>query len=283
MKGKIVLITGGSDGLGKTTALSLAKMGAKVVIVGRNETKTKNACEEINAQGKPGNCEWMLCELSSQNEIRKLASDFISKYPRLDVLINNAGMVAKDFQLTTEGIEVQFSVNHLSQFLLTNLLIPVLKASAPARIVNIASAGHYSGSIDFENLFLEKNYNSLRMYAQTKLCNVLFAYELSRRLSGFGITANALHPGMVNTKIGNKDGGFFNDIAWTLLKPIMVSRETGAETIVFLASSPEAEGKTGMYFQKCKAKRSKTISYNEAIAEKLWKVSEDLCGLGGKN
>jgi retinol dehydrogenase-14 len=220
----------------------------------------------------------MLADLSSQEEIRRLADEFKQAHSRLDVLINNAGVFRSKRITTAEGIEMTFAVNHLAYFLLTYLLLDVLKASAPSRIVNVASGDHSNGTIDFEDLQGEKGYKGAKAYSQSKLATVLFTYELARRLEGTGISANCLHPGVVGTDLGSGVSGVFG-LMVRALKPLMKSPEQGAETSIYLASSLEVEGLSGKYFVKKVEARSSDVSYDERLARRLWEVSAELTKL----
>jgi NAD(P)-dependent dehydrogenase (short-subunit alcohol dehydrogenase family) len=220
----------------------------------------------------------MLADLSSQEQIRRLADDFKAAYPRLDVLINNAGVFRSERITTADGIEMTFAVNHLAYFLLTNLLLDVLKASAPSRIVNVSSGAQSNGTIDFDDLQGEKGYKGTKAYSQSKLANVLFTYELARRLEGTGVTANCLHPGAVRTNFGSGSSGVFGFMV-RALRPFIISPEKGAETSIYLASSPEVEGVSGRYFVKKAEARSSDVSYDERLARRLWKVSAELTNL----
>jgi NAD(P)-dependent dehydrogenase (short-subunit alcohol dehydrogenase family) len=275
MSGKVCLITGGSSGIGKATALGLANKGASVVMVGRDRSRGEAAATEIIEKSGNELVDVMLADLSSQESIRQLAQDFADRYGRLHVLINNAGVFISRRTLTVDGIETTFAVNHLAPFLLTNLLLDVLKASAPARIVNVTSSGERSGTIDFEDLQGERKYGGIRAYNQSKLAMVLFTYELAKRLEGTGVSANCVHPGVVATNLGRGNGGFFGFLT-RLMRPFFSSPEKGAETPIYLASSPEVEGVSGKYFAKGAEARSSERSYDEATGRGLWQVSEEL-------
>ncbi len=276
MKGKICLITGANSGIGKATTRGLAKKGPKIVMVCRNESRGKAAREEIMRESGNSNIDLMIADLSSQQSIRKLAEDFVAQYDRLDILINSAGAIYSDLQYSEDGIEMQFATNHLGYFLLSHLLLDVLKDSIPSRIINVASNAHFKGKIDFEDLYGEKRYSGLRAYAQSKLANVLFTYELSRKLVDSSVMVNCLHPGSVRTPLGLKCNSWLYKIGWTAAMPFLISPEKGAKTSIYLASSPDLEGITGKYFDNCEEIRSSALSYDEAIAKKLWDKSEKL-------
>lgn len=279
MKNKVVLITGATNGIGKVAATALAKQGATVVIVGRSVEKTQATVKEIqDATGHQQQVDYLLADLSSMAAIRRLAADFKQKYSRLDVLINNAGATFTSREETVDGYEKTFATNHLSYFLLTTLLIDVLKASASARIVSVASDAHKVGSIDFDDLQSRKSYGALgfKPYGNSKLANILFTYELARRLEGTNVTANVLHPGFVNTSFGANNTGLFRGALKLFQRLAGLTPEQGAETIIYLASSPEVEGITGKYWEKRKALSSSTASYNVETAKRLWEVSEEL-------
>jgi NAD(P)-dependent dehydrogenase (short-subunit alcohol dehydrogenase family) len=275
MHGKLCLVTGATDGIGRQTALTLAELGADVVVVGRNRAKTEATVNHIQQQSGSTNVEYLLADLSSQAEIRQLADDFKRKHARLDVLVNNAGAIFIRRKKSIDGIELTFALNHLGYFLLTNLLLDVLKASAPTRIINVASGSHYDAEIDFKELKSPQRYRGMRRYGVSKLANVLFTYELSRRLSGTGVTVNAVHPGFVATNMGVNIGWYVR-----LLKPLINLRaiplEEGADTVVYLATSADVENVTGEYFYKRKPRKTSAISYDADLARQLWTVSETL-------
>jgi retinol dehydrogenase 14 len=278
MAEKVCLITGATSGIGKATAVGLANMGASVVMVGRDRGRGEAAMAEIKEGSPNASVDLMLADLSSQKEIRRLADEFKDAYPRLDVLVNNAGVFLGKRITTADGIEMTFAVNHLAYFLLTNLLLDVLEASAPSRIVNVSSGAQSNGTIDFADLQGEKGYKGTKAYSQSKLANVLFTYELARRLEGTGVTANCLHPGAVRTNFGSGSSGIFGFMV-RALRPLMVSPEKGAETSIYLASSPEVEGVSGRYFVKKAGARSSDESYDERTARRLWEVSAELTNL----
>src|SRR5215218_2152503 len=275
---KVCLITGATSGIGKATVMGLANMGASVVMVGRDRGRGEAALAEIKEKNANASVDLMLADLSSQEDIRRLADEFKEAYPQLDVLINNAGVIRSKRITTADGLETTFAVNHLAPYLLTNLLLDVLKASAPSRIVNVASGEQRNGTIDFDDLQAEKGYKTAKAYSQSKLATVLFTYELARRLEGTGVSANCLHPGVVGTNLGS---GVTGALGFTVraLTPLMKSPEKGAETSVYLASSPEVEGLSGGYFVKKAEARSSEASHDQRIARRLWEVSADLTNL----
>jgi NAD(P)-dependent dehydrogenase (short-subunit alcohol dehydrogenase family) len=277
MTGKVCIVTGANSGIGKAASRALAKLGATVVMLCRDAGTGEAARSEI-AAGAPSPIELMVADLASQQAIRRVAKELLDTHPRLDVLVNNAGVYRVKRSLTDEGIETTFAVNHLSYFLLTNLLLDRLRASAPARIVNVSSAAHHRGSINFADLGGERGYSGFRAYPQAKLANVLFTYELARKLAGTGVTANCLHPGAVRTKLWRDAGGALGFV-FKIIRPFMIGPERGAETVVYLASSPEVEGVSGKYFVKKRIAESSKASYDEAMARRLWQVSEELTGL----
>lgn len=275
---KVCLVTGANAGLGKITARELAKMGATVVMVARSKARGEAALAEVQQSSGSSDVHLMLADLSSQASIRELAKTFKASYDQLHVLVNNAGAYFNDRQVSADGLEMTFALNHLGYFLLTDLLLDMLKASAPARIVNVSSNAHMNGRINFDDLQAEQKYRSFAAYSHSKLANVLFTYELARRLEGSGVTANTLHPGAVATHFGQGKGL----MGWVvkLFRPFFLTPEQGAETQIYLASSPEVEGVSGRYFVKKKAAKSSKISYDTAVAQRLWQVSEELVSMG---
>jgi retinol dehydrogenase 14 len=273
MNGKIVLITGANSGIGKETALELAKLSATVIMVSRDQAMGKQAQNEIIESSGNKEVHLMIADLASLKEVRTLAEEFTRRYDRLHVLINNAGGINFTRSETKEGFETSFGVNHLAHFLLTKLLLNLLKASAPSRIINVSSMAHSFGKMDFSDLMFKKKYSALKVYSASKLANILFTYELARRLKGTGVTANALHPGLAKTRFG-KSGSSGLKVGLSLLTPIMISAKKGALTTIYLASSPEVETVSGKYFVKCKPKASNKLSYDKDIAKQLWDISE---------
>jgi len=278
MKDKIVMITGANSGIGKAASLALANMGATVVMVARNKEKGEAAKAEIIRESGNSSVDLLLADLSSLESVRQLATEFQKKYPKLHVLINNAGLFNQGRHVTTDGYENTFATNYLAAFLLTNLQLEQLKASAPSRIINVSSVGHYKGHINFDDLNLEKEYGGWKAYGQSKLALVLFTHELAKKLQGTGVTVNAVHPGTVATNIWTRPFGPAGFIT-ALPKLFMASPEKGAETIVYLASSPDAQSLSGEDLEKLKVKKSSEESYDEEIAQRLWDVSAKLTRL----
>jgi NAD(P)-dependent dehydrogenase (short-subunit alcohol dehydrogenase family) len=275
LKGKTCLITGATQGIGLATAIGIAKAGAKMVLVGRSPERSASAVEEVKTKSGNSDVTLLLADLSSQESVRKLAAEFKSRHDRLHVLLNNAGGVNTKRSVTVDGIETTFAVNHLAYFLLTELLLDVLKASAPSRIINVSSTAHARGHIDFDDLQHEKRWGFFNAYSDSKLANVLFTYELARRLAGTGVTVNCLHPGVITSGFGKNNAGLFKSLI-TIAGPFMLTPEKGARTSIYLATSPEVEGVTGKYFDKCKAVSSNKQSYETDVAQRLWDVSEKL-------
>jgi NAD(P)-dependent dehydrogenase (short-subunit alcohol dehydrogenase family) len=280
MQGKVCIVTGANSGIGKATSLGLAQMGATVVMVCRDRTKGEEAQNEIKTKSGNDAIDLLLAELSSQDSIRQLVENFQQHYKQLEVLINNAGGVNLSRRETLDGLEMTFALNYLAPFLLTNLLLDKLKASAPARIVNVSSESHESGYIKMDDLQLEKKYRLMRAYGQSKLALVLFTYELARRLQGTGVTANCLHPGFVATNIGQSGvGRVGRSIVKLIFSSLGISPEEGAKTSIYLVSSPDIEGVTGKYFVKSIPVRSAPISYDESLQRQLWEESAKLVNL----
>lgn len=280
MDGKICMVTGATSSIGEVTARELARLGATVIVVGRNLEKCVNTVNMIKQQTDNPNVEFMLADLSSQKEIHRLAQQFQSRYQRLHVLVNNAGAVFTKRQESVDGIEMTFAVNHLGSFLLTNLLLDILKASAPSRIINVsADVLEHQPKIDFDDLQNRKKYKFWKVYMQTKFANLLFTYELARQLKGTGITVNALHPGVLSSNLGMNNKGIVHFILH-LFKPlfnvIFTSPEKGAQTMIYLATSPEVEGITGEFFIEKKAIESYKAFYNKETASRLWQMSDKL-------
>ena len=276
--GRTVLVTGATSGIGRATALGLARLGAQVAIVGRDQARTHRVATEI-ATTSGGRVEAFVADLSSQAQVRRLAGEILGVLPRIDVLVNNVGGYWSTRHTTADGLERTFALNHLAPFLLTHLLLGRLQNSAPARVVTVASHAHTTARIDFDDLQGARSYSGARAYNQSKLANVLFTYELARRLQATAVTANALHPGVVRTAFGAEDPAGIQRLLVPFLRPFMKAPAQGAATSIHLASAPDLEHVTGRYFANRKPKRSATRSYDEAAAARLWQVSADLVGL----
>jgi NAD(P)-dependent dehydrogenase (short-subunit alcohol dehydrogenase family) len=279
IKGKICIVTGANSGIGKETTRALAGMGATVVMVVRNQDASEKVRQEIINETGNKSIELMIADLFSMNEVRKLASDFKKTHTRLDVLINNAGGIFPKREVTVDGFERTFALNLLAPFLLTHELLDILRVSAPSRIINVSSAAHLRGKVDFENLQSEKKFGQMGPYSNAKLMNIMFTYALARRLNGTNITVNALHPGVVRTRFGQNDASRARKLAFRMLGPFFKSPEKGAKTSIYLATSPEVEGISGKYFVNCSQKESLKISYDDELQEKLWKHIESLLAI----
>lgn len=278
MRGKTCLVTGGSSGIGKATALGLARLGARVGIVCHNVAHGEAARREIGAAAGENGVDLFLADLTSGAAIRELAAAVHDRYSQLQVLVNNAGGLFTQRIVTVDGLEQTFALNHLAYFHLTNLLLDLLKAGAPARIVSVSSDAQASGSINFADLQGARAFSPMYAYSQSKLANVLFTYELARRLAGTGVTANCLHPGAVRTGFGHNATGIWR-LLLLLYRPFMISPQDGAATSIYLASSPKVEGMSGRYFVKQQPVRSSPASYNTTVARQLWDVSAALAEL----
>lgn len=283
MNDKRVLITGATNGIGKTAALDLAKMGAEVIIVGRNEKKTRRVLDEIQAASGSDRLDMLIADLSSIEQIRRVADEFRGRYDeRLDVLLNNAGAIFPKYQESADGLEMTFALNHISYFLLTHLLLDNLKQTAQrqgeARIINVSSSAHRGAQFNGPD---EANaYSSTRSYGKSKLANVLFTYDLARRLEGTGVTVNAVHPGLVDTGFGSEFKGFLGWLIRALQMTVARSPEKGAETLVYLASSPEVRGVSAKYWKDKKQVESSKASFDAAQQRRLWELSETVTGMG---
>ena len=281
MNGRTCLVTGASSGIGKAAAKGLARMGASIVIVCRDSVRGEAALSEIQQETGNSSVDLLVADLSSQEEIRELVNVFKEKYRYLHVLINNAGVYYSKRHVTVDKLEKMFVVNYLARFLLTNLMLDVLRDSAPARIINVAGAYHTRGIINFDDLQGERDFNGPRANYQSKLADILFTYELARRLEGTGVTVNCLHPGMVATNLIEKDPDFpiIIKFLYKLTKFLMRSPEKGAETILFLATSPDVDEITGQYFVDKRVSESSPESHDETLAKRLWDLSAELTGL----
>ena len=283
MQGKTVVVTGANSGIGFETAAALAAMGARVIVTARNADKGRAAVAAITQRaGGEAQVQLVVFDLADLSSVRRGAGEILEQAPRVDVLVNNAGLVLSERAETVDGYEATFGTNHLGPFLLTNLLLERIRASAPARIVNVASTAHNAArkGMPFDDLQSEKKYGTMRVYGQSKLANILFTLELARRLEGSGVTANSLHPGTVRTGYG-ADGDARGLLAFgiKIASPFFLSPAKGARTSVYLASDPAVAGVSGQYFVKCKAKQPKRWARDPEAARRLWLVSEELVGL----
>lgn len=279
LSGKVCLVTGATSGIGQATALDLARLGASVVVAGRDQQKCEQVVAHLRRESANPAVVYLLADLSAMEQVRELARQFQEKYSRLDVLVNNAGGFFMRREVSAEGLEMTFALNHLSYFLLTLLLLDTLKASAPARIVNVSSDSHRGQQLDFDDLQLEHGYNGPKAYGRSKLANVLFTYELARQLAGTGVTANALHPGLVYTNLWGRVSPWLKPLFVPILRLVAKPPQEGAWTCLYLAASAEVEGVSGRYFVDEKAVRSDPASYDEEAARRLWDRSLALAGI----
>jgi NAD(P)-dependent dehydrogenase (short-subunit alcohol dehydrogenase family) len=274
MEGRVCVVTGASSGIGYATALALARLGATLALVCRDPARGAEAAETVRRETGNPDVTVLLADLSSQRAIRALAPELLARYPAIHVLVNNAGVVNLRHSTTVDGIETVFAVNHLAYFLLTLLLLDRLKASGPARVVNVASEAHrFARTIDFDDLGHERRYRGMRVYGHSKLANILFTYELARRLAGTDVTANCVHPGAVGTRLGQNNGRVAT-VLTKMLRPFFRTPEQGAATSVHVASSRTLDGVTGRYFKSCREARSSAASHDVEVARRLWEVSE---------
>lgn len=278
MTGRTVLVTGGTGGIGLATAVGLAGMGARIAISGRNRERAQAAARQIASAGA-GEVDVFVADLSSMAEVRRLADELLARLSVIDVLVNNVGGYWRTRHVSADGLERTFALNHVAPFLLTALLLDRLKASASARVVTVSSNMHALGKMDFDDLQGERSYSGGRAYNQSKLANLLFTYELARRLEGSSVTATALHPGVVRTSFGAEDPARLQHVLLPVMRPFMKSPARGAATSIHAASAPELETVTGQYFANGKLKRSSTRSHDEVAADRLWRASVDLAGL----
>jgi NAD(P)-dependent dehydrogenase (short-subunit alcohol dehydrogenase family) len=276
MAGKIVLVTGGTGGIGRATAEGLATLGARVGITGRDEARTRTAAEEIAAASGNPSVDAFAADMSVQAQVRRLAAAVLDAYPRLHVLVNNVGGFWGSRHVTADGLEHTFAVNHLAPFLLTDLLLERLKASAPARVLTVSSGAQAMGRLDFDDLQGERRYSGQAAYNQSKLANVMFTYELARRLEGTGVAATVLHPGVVRTRFAAEDPSPLWKVLLPVIRPVLKSPARGAATSIYLASAPEVEDVSGKYFVNCKPRTTSKASYDTAAAARLWQVSAEL-------
>jgi NAD(P)-dependent dehydrogenase (short-subunit alcohol dehydrogenase family) len=276
MHGKTVLITGANQGLGKTSAIELGKMGAKLVLVCRNAEKGRAAVAAVQQAGVR-DAEAISGDLASQAAIRQIAAEFLAKHTPLDVLLNNAGVLVPSYRTTVDGIEETFAINHMSYFLLTKLLLDVLQASGPARVVNVSSEAHRGARMHWDDLqFKNGGYRPFTAYGQSKLCNILFTRELARRLEGTQVTANCLHPGFVSTGFGRTYGGAMGVVVKLAMTAFALRVDDGAKTQIWLASSPDVAGVSGKYFDKCAERTPNQEAQDPAAPARLWAISESL-------
>jgi NAD(P)-dependent dehydrogenase (short-subunit alcohol dehydrogenase family) len=278
LTGKTCVVTGATSGIGEETALGLARLGARVVLVGRSRQRGERSLVRVQAESGNGAVELRLADLASLAETRRLADELLEACPRLHVLVNNAAVVNLRRSTSVDGFETMFAVNHLAHFLLTNLLLQRLVASAPARIVNVASEAHRFGSLDLDDLQSERRYGAMRSYGASKLANILFSVELARRLAGSGVSANCLHPGAVATGLGRNNGAL-GRVATGLLKPFLRTPAQGAATSLHVATASELEGVTGRYFAKQRETLPSPAARDPLLARRLWEASAELAGL----
>ena len=277
MKGKRVVVTGASRGIGRETALAIGRMGADISLVVRDEARGNTVAEEVRALG--AEVDVFVADLSSMADIRRMAEGLLAKHDRIDVLVNNAGALLMDRQVTKDGYEATFATNHLGYFLLTELLLDAVKKAPAGRIVNVASDAHHRGTIDFGDLMSEKGYAGWRAYGASKLANILFTSELARRIEGTGVTANSLHPGVIASGFALNNKGIVGTL-WKLMSPFLMSSENGAKTTVFLATDASVAQVSGKYFSKCKQKTPSREARDASVATRLWEVSEKLVRVG---
>lgn len=275
MTGKRVLLTGSTNGIGEVTAIELAKMGAELTLVARSKEKADATLQKIKAAAPTANVEFLFGDLSLIADVRRVASEYKARHKKLHVLINNAGATFSKRELTKEGHEMTFALNHLGYFVLTTELLDLLKASAPARVVSLASEGHRMGKINFDDLESARRYDGVFVYSTSKLMNVLFSFELARRLEGTGVTSNAVHPGVVNTGFGKNTPGWFSVVVKTF-SPFFLSAEKGALTTLHVATSPDVEKVTGKYFAKSREKKPSKAALDAEAAKRLWEVTEKI-------
>ncbi|MEI7770371.1 MAG: SDR family oxidoreductase [Chloroflexales bacterium] len=278
MVDRVVIVTGANSGIGKMTALELARKGARVVMICRSRSKGEAAMAEIIAQSGSAQVELIIADFASLESVRRAADAFLKSHDRLHVLVNNAGLYMSERLLSQEGYEMTFAVNHLAPFLLTNLLLERLRASAPARVVTVSSAAHMTGHIRFDDLNATRGFSGFRAYGDSKLANVLFSNELARRLEGSAVTSNSLHPGVVASNFASGTGGLMG-VFFSLARPFFSSPEQGAQTSIYLASAPEVAGVSGKYYANKRPQSSSAESKNRDVQRRLWDVSADLVKL----
>jgi NAD(P)-dependent dehydrogenase (short-subunit alcohol dehydrogenase family) len=280
MRGKVCMVTGANSGLGLVTVHELARRGAEVVLVCRDAAKGQRAIDEVRAAVPGSSLDLLLADFASLDDVRRLARDYDASGRRLDVLVNNAGLMLTERRTTRDGFEYTFAVNHLAPFLLTNLLLDSLRRSGSSRIVNVASRAHTRASLDFDDLNSERRFDGWTVYCRSKLCNVLFNRELARRIAGSGVTANALHPGVIATGFGREATGLWK-WALALARSFMATPEKGADTQVYLACAPEVAGVNGAYFVNRRQVATSAAGADEAAARRLWETSARMVALPG--
>ena len=278
MAEKVCLVTGGNSGIGKSVALGLAKMGATVVVVSRNKEKGETAVTDTVEKSGNKNVELIQADMSSQNSIHQLVNEFRARHEKLHLLINNAGVYLTKRSETEDGLESTFAVNHLGPFLLTSLLVDILKASAPSRIVNVTSDAHKGARVNFDDLQGEKKFSGWQAYGQSKLAMILYTHGLAKKLEGTGVTVNSAHPGVVRTNFAKNNGGLVM-LGFRFLGMFFISPESAAKRILYVATSPDLEGVTGKYFTKMHEVKSSQESYDDDSARRLWQISEQLTRL----
>lgn len=278
LDGKLCVITGATSGIGFTTAAKLVPMGARLALVGRDPERGAAAAARLRALDGKGEISLFYADLSRPSEVRRLAQDLMA-LPRIDVLVNNAGAIFRERTETPDGLELTFALNHLAPYLLTRLLATKLIASAPARVVTVASRAHLGARLDFDDLQLARRYDGWTAYRRSKLCNILFTRELARRLRGKGVTANALHPGFVATRFGDNNSGLFRAAVALGKRLLAISSERGAETPAYLASAPELDGVSGLYFHECRPILPSAAAQDDETALRLWEASARLAGI----
>jgi NAD(P)-dependent dehydrogenase (short-subunit alcohol dehydrogenase family) len=276
---KVVLVTGGTGGIGKATAIGLATIGARVGITGRDPARTEQVAAEIRAASGNPAVDAFTADMSSQAEVRRLAVAVLDAYPRLDVLVNNVGGFWAHRHSTADGLEHTFALNHLAPFLLTNLLLDRLKASAPARVVTVSSGAQAMGRIAFDDLQGARKYSGQRAYNQSKLANIMFTNELARRLEGTGVTATSLHPGVVRTNFGAEDQAWYFAVITRAARLLLKTPAQGAQTSIYLATSPDVDGVTGQFFANCKPRTANKLASDTEMASRLWQISAELVGM----
>ena len=279
MQGKVCLVTGATSGIGKVTATALASQGAEVIIAGRNQQKAEDTLHQIKSETGNVTLQYLLADFSDLEQVRDLAAAFKERFSRLDILVNNAGAFFNTRRETPNGVEKTFLVNHLAPFLLTTLLLDTLQASAPARIVNVSSDGQKLATMELDDLDFKRGFSGMKAYGRSKLANIMFTYELARRLAGGNVTVNALHPGHVATDIWRTNFSIFGPALKWVMSLFSLSPQEGADNSIYLASSPEVEGVTGKYFVKREPAQSSPTSYDEGLAQRLWETSEKLTSI----